>query len=68
MAEEVLQIPVEWNGKEYEFSAWVQQWQCGWRFVVEIEGVMVNFEKDDAGEWRAVVNHDIHYRLCKVYK
>lgn len=29
MAEEVLQIPVEWNGKEYEFSTWVQQWQCG---------------------------------------
>jgi hypothetical protein len=34
------------------------QWQYGWRFVVDIEGVQVNFEKDDDGEWRAVINYD----------
>jgi hypothetical protein len=58
MAEHVLQIPVQWNGKEYEFTAQVQQWQYGWRFVFDIEGVRVNFEKDDNGEWRAVINYD----------
>ncbi|HVU58476.1 MAG TPA: hypothetical protein VHD83_25620 [Puia sp.] len=52
--EQVVHIPVEYQGIEREFEARVQVWQYGHRFFVLVEGVELVFERDDAGDYRAL--------------
>lgn len=52
--EEIVHIPVDYQGDEREFEARVQVWQYGHRWFVMVEGVELVFEKDDAGEYRAL--------------
>ena len=52
--EETVHIPVDFNGVEREFEARVQVWQYGHRWFVMVEGVELVFEKDDAGQYRAL--------------
>ena len=53
--EDVVQIPVEIGGLEREFEALVQSWRYGIRFIVDVDEVQVIFERDEAGEYRAVL-------------
>jgi hypothetical protein len=53
--EETVQIPVTVRGVDREFSAKVQSWRYGMRFLVDLDDVQVIFERDDAGEFRAVL-------------
>ena len=53
--DEVVQIPVTINGEEREFPAQVQAWRYGVRFRVDVNGVEMIFERDDAGEFRAIL-------------
>jgi hypothetical protein len=53
--EQTVEIPVTIRGTERLFTARVQAWQYGLRFLVDIEGVEVVLERDDAGEFRAVL-------------
>lgn len=53
--EQMVEIPVEVNGVERVFAARVQAWQYGLRFWVEVDGVEILLERDDAGEFRAVL-------------
>jgi hypothetical protein len=48
-------IPVEYRGEERSFDAEVQVWQYGHRFLVPVDGVDLVFERDDSGEYRAIV-------------
>jgi len=53
--EQTVEIPVEIHGKERIFSAKVQAWRYGHRFLVDLDGVEVTLERDDAGEFRALL-------------
>jgi len=52
--EQVVQIPVDYQGVEREFEARVQVWQYGHRFFVQVDEGEVVFERDDAGQYRAL--------------
>ena len=53
--EQSVDIPVTIRGEERVFTGRVQAWQYGLRFVVDIEGTDVVLERDDAGEFRAIL-------------
>jgi hypothetical protein len=53
--EQTVEIPVTVRGTERLFTARVQAWQYGMRFLVDIEGVELVLERDDAGEFRAIL-------------
>lgn len=53
--EEIVHIPVEYGGVAHEFEARLLVWQYGYRFFVPVDGVELMFERDDAGNHRAVV-------------
>lgn len=53
--EQTIEIPVIINGEEQTYIARVQAWQYGFRFLVDIDGAEVTLEKDDAGEFRALL-------------
>jgi hypothetical protein len=53
--EQTVEIPVEIRGEERVFLAKVQAWRYGHRFLVDVDGVEVTLERDDAGEFRAIV-------------
>lgn len=55
MMDEQIVIPVIFQGVEREFTARLQAWSYDFRFIVDVEGVEVIFEKDDQGEYRARV-------------
>lgn len=43
------------RGVERCFTARVQAWQYGLRFLVDVDGVEVTLERDDSGEFRAIL-------------
>ena len=53
--EQTVEIPVTVQGTERLFTARVQAWQYGMRFFVDIDGVEMVLERDDAGEFRAIL-------------
>jgi hypothetical protein len=53
--EQIVEIPVEVRGVERTFNAQVQAWRYGLRFLVDVDGVEVVLERDDAGEFRAIL-------------
>lgn len=53
--EEEVHIPVSVGGKDREFLAKIQAWRYGMRFLVDVDGVEVIFERDDEGSFRAVL-------------
>jgi hypothetical protein len=53
--EQTVEIPVMIRGKECIFSAQVQAWRYGLRFLVNIDRNEVVLEWDDAGELRAIL-------------
>lgn len=53
--EQTVEIPVEIRGEERVFSAKVQAWCYGHRFLVDVDGVEVTLERDDEGEFRAIL-------------
>jgi hypothetical protein len=53
--EQTVEIPVTIRGEGRIFSAKVQAWRYGIRFLVDIDGNEVVLERDDAGEFRAIL-------------
>jgi hypothetical protein len=51
----MVEIPVEVRGAERTFVAQVQAWRYGVRFLVDVDGVEVVLERDDAGAFRAIL-------------
>ncbi len=54
--EEELALPVTYKGKEYSFPLKIVPQGYVYRFVVQIDHAEIIFEKDDEGEYRAVLN------------
>jgi hypothetical protein len=53
--EQTVEIPVTVRGEERTFSGRVQASQYSLRFLVDVDGTEVIFERDDAGEFRAIL-------------
>jgi hypothetical protein len=53
--EQTVEIPVEINGIERVFAARLQAWQYGLRYFVDVDGAEIILERDDAGEFRAIL-------------
>jgi hypothetical protein len=53
--EQTIEIPVTVRGMDRLFIARVQAWQYGMRLFVDIDGVEIILERDDAGEFRAIL-------------
>jgi hypothetical protein len=53
--DQTVEIPVTVRDVERFFTARVQAWKYGMRFLVDIDGVEVVLERDDADEFRAML-------------
>ena len=53
--EQTVDIPVTVRGEERSFVSRVQASQYSLRFLVDIDGTEVVFERDDAGDFRAIL-------------
>jgi len=53
--EQIVEIPVDIRGVERSFTARVQAWRYGLRFLVDVDSVEVTLERDDGGEFRAIL-------------
>ena len=53
--EQSVEIPVTIRGTERTFAGRVQASQYSLRFLVDMDGTEVIFERDDAGEFRAIL-------------
>ena len=53
--EQTVEIPVDIRGVERSFTARVQAWQYGLRFLVDVDSVEVTLERDDGGAFRAIL-------------
>ena len=53
--DELVEIPVTIRGEERTYPARVVASRYGVRFLVDVDGVEMNFERDDAGDYRALL-------------
>ena len=53
--EQTVEIPIEYLGTDHLFEARIQSWQFGHRFIVPINDVELTFERDDSGDYRALL-------------
>ena len=53
---EDFELPVDYKGKEILFTARLLQQGYTYKIELEIAEAKVLFEKDDQGEWRAIVD------------
>jgi hypothetical protein len=53
---EEFEIPISVNGKEYLFSSRLIQFGYTYRIEVDVDGTLVNFEKDEERNWRALID------------
>jgi len=51
-----FEIPVEYKGREYSFSAKLLKLGYIYRFLVDVNRTEVYFEQDDEGNYRALVD------------
>jgi hypothetical protein len=53
--EQLVEIPVTVRGVERTYPAKLLAWRYGMRFLVDLDGIEVTVERDDAGEFRAIL-------------
>ena len=56
MDDEQLTLPVIYKGKEYSFPLKVVPQGYVYRFVLQIDEAEVTFERDEEGEYRAIIS------------
>jgi hypothetical protein len=62
--DESFDLPVTYNGKEYQFAASFHQLGYIYRIIVNVNGTEISFERDEERNWRALVNmEDIDKRV-----
>lgn len=54
--EENFELPVMHNGKELAFAAKLVQYGYSYKIEVDVDGIIVSFERDDSGKWRGLVD------------
>lgn len=53
--EEPFLIPVTYKGTDRHFEATLRRWGYSHRFEVNVDGTVVSFERDEEGNFRAVI-------------
>ena len=53
--DEPFTISVFYKGKKLDFEARFQKWGFSHRFLVEVQGIPLFFERDEEGSYRAVL-------------
>jgi len=56
--EEEFNIPVTFQGTEYNFPARLLQYGYSYRLEIEIEHTLVMFEPDEERNWRALISYE----------
>ena len=56
---QTFNLPVDWNGEEYEYPAEVLQQGYTQKILVDIDGTIVTFEPDEEGNYRALIAPDV---------
>lgn len=51
---EDFELPVSFKGKEWLFPARLIHFGYGYKLEVEVEGVLLVFERDEERNWRAI--------------
>lgn len=54
--EEVFELPVSYNKKQLLFPVKLIQFGYTYRIEVDVEGTIISFERDEEGNWRALMN------------
>jgi hypothetical protein len=53
---EEFELPVNVNGKEYLLPSKLVQFGYTYRIEVDVNGTLVNFERDEERYWRALID------------
>ena len=53
--DDIYTLPVSYRGEELEFPLRVVAGRYGLRYLVNLDGVELVFERDDAGELRGII-------------
>ena len=56
--DENFELQVNYNGKEMLFPANLVRFGYSYRIEVDVNGVLVSFEKDEERNWRALIEND----------
>ncbi len=51
-------MPVTYKGREQIFKVTLQVFGYSYRLVVDVNGQVINFERDEERNFRAVLNYD----------
>ena len=58
-----FEVPITYNGNDYLFSATLITYGYSYKMEVDVFGTLIDFEPDDEGYFRALINaaqlHDI---------
>jgi hypothetical protein len=55
-----FQLPITYKGKELSYPARLLHFGYVYKFEVEVEATIIQFERDDSGDWRALLSpHDL---------
>lgn len=61
--DEDFSLPIIYRGKELLLTSRLLQFGYTYKKEVEVEDTKVHFERDDSGEWRALLSqHDLEQR------
>jgi len=51
-----FELPVSYSGKDLSFPAQLFQLGYAFRIQIKVNNILVNYERDDSGEWRALIS------------
>lgn len=54
--DEDFQLTVMYKGKEWSFTGRLLQFGYTYKIEVEVEDIKLHFERDDSGDWRALLS------------
>jgi hypothetical protein len=56
--DEDFELPVHYNGKELHFPAKLTPFGHSYRIGIEVNGIVISFDKDEERNWRASVQNN----------
>jgi len=62
---DTFNLPIEFNGKEYEYPTQILRYGYTHKIQVDINNTIVTFEPDEDGNYRALTDKDISKALLE---
>jgi hypothetical protein len=56
--ENSIVLPLTFEGHEYEFTGRIKRCGYAFRIEIDIEGAPIYYERDEEGNWRAVMGYE----------